>query len=138
MKATVEAPPHGGLGRDSTQIRIRLRSEERLVYERLRLEAWQAGNPDAETLSSWVRHQLRPLTHAPANRERCRIPTELYEALSQLAEKIGMEPEAFVETCIDAIIAMADHPKRKPPALVGQCQEILSKGTRQEPLGKKP
>lgn len=124
MKAPVEVPRQWGMGRDSTQIRIRLRAEERLTYERLRLEAWQAGNPDAETLSSWVREQLRPLTDAPINREPCQIPAELYEALSQLAGKIGMKPEPFVEACIDAIIAMADHPQRKLPVLIGKCRSV--------------
>lgn len=122
VKAPTESSPQSGFGRGSAQIRIRLRSEERRIYEQLRSEAWQAGQPHAETLSSWVREQLRPLTHAPVNRERCPISKELYELLSQMAEKVGITPESFIEACIDATIDMADHPKRKHPALIDKCR----------------
>lgn len=106
----------------STQIRIRLLPDESQAFELRRLKELQEGKAYAETFSSWVRHQLKPILHTPTDREACAITHTLYDIAASYAKTLGMPPDVFIEACILEIIHMACQKRPRHPDIVKDCR----------------
>lgn len=103
----------------SNQLRVRLHPEERQALEEQCARDREAGCHFAQTISSWLRYQIRLLAGSE-NRITCALSKERHALLIQLSEMMNREPEKIVEACIGGIAEMIANPNRKVPLIVAE------------------
>lgn len=112
------------------QLRVRLRTWERESLEKVRLQHLQAGHPEADTLSSWVRYQIEPFLNPAVNRHYCHISTGTYQKVEELARLLNKTPEAVIGECVDGIEHLTRQElKGVPPLIVAECRLRKQYGT---------
>jgi hypothetical protein len=89
------------------------------------MEEWQrqnfqTGHSYAETLSSWVRHQLRPLIESGGDNQSCHISQEKYERVEELARLLNRSPEEVVEACVKGIEFLIRETDVQRPLIVAE------------------
>lgn len=102
------------------QIRIRLRPSEREAIEAKRLQNLKDGHPHADTLSSWIRHQIEPILNADGNGQPCEIPIELYHKVEELARLLNKSPEIVIEECVAGIENLIHYTNAQRPLIVAE------------------
>lgn len=106
--------------RKSAQLRVRLSHAELEAFEQKRKQDWQAGHAYAETLSSWVRHQIQSFVCPDPDKERSLISRELYTKVEELARLLDKTPEAVIEECITGIVNRIHHSQAQYPLIIAE------------------
>lgn len=121
VKSKTEIEPAGKNGRKikTSQLRIRLSTEERQALEIRCAQNRAAGHSYADTLSSWLRYHIGMIV-ASETRVICCLSKERHRELMELANVMDQSPEKIMEVCLAGIVGLIAHPSRKSPLIVAE------------------